>query len=153
METIEISKKRPGIVIFAAILNFVSCGIFLLGAVLALLAALFGNVLGFFDFLSHQVDQYAATPNYTYGLLFLSIILTIVFLLFFLFFILTGFGLLKAKKWAWYVQVTLSVFALAGFFSTAILTFAIPALSLHAIIQLTILILFFRPPVREYFKV
>jgi len=133
-------NRIPGPVIFVAIMNFISVSFLAILSLIAVVALVFGNVMGLYDFVSKQMAQYAPTPNYSYGLTFIFGIALVVCLSFVLFFVLLGIGLLKAKGAAWYVQVALCVLGL----------FAFP---FGTILNGVILFFFFRQPVRSFFKV
>ncbi len=139
-ETIVEPRKTPGIVIFVAILNFLSTGFFFLLSVLSVMVLVFGNIMGAYDFVTRQITQYTQNTNFSLGLNFVFVILLLVSLSFIVFFFLMGIGLLKGSRLAWYFQVALSVLGLMGFpFGT--------------VLNVLILIFFFQSSVREYFKV
>jgi hypothetical protein len=154
MADVQLEKPRtPGVIIFAAILNFISAFVFLAAALVALLAAIFGNVLGIYDLMSRSIAQYAPSPNFSYGLVFLCAIFFLLFLAIGSFFAAVGAGLLKAKKFAWYSQVSLSIFGLVGFLSGSAFSLVLPVLPLSAVLNGVLLVFFFRNRVRDYFKV
>lgn len=135
------SKPRvPGPVILVAVLNFVTT--LTLGAMsmVALAGLIFGNFMGLHDFITREMTQYSATPNFSYGVNF---ILGVVFgfsLMATLFFLFVGIGLLAGKAPAWYIQVAMSVIGV----------FAFPV---GTILNALILFLFFRQSIRDFFKV
>ncbi len=135
------AKKRvPGPVIFTAILDFISVSLLGMVCLFALVALIFGNVLGLYDFVSREMNQYMSAPNYSYGVTFLLGMILAGCLSFVLFFVLLGIGLLKGKKTAWYVQVVLCVLGLLAFpFGTAL--------------NGVLLFLFFGRPIRDFFDV
>ena len=133
-------SKTPGVVIFTAILNFISVASFLFMSSLALLAIIFGNIFGFADFVSQQISHYSSQPNFSYGLTFVFLVILLISLLFMLFFLLIGIGLLKGKTTAWYFQIAMSILGLLGF-------------PIFTILNAIILVSFFGAPVRNYFKV
>lgn len=134
------TPKTPGIVIFVAILNFISVSFLGLFSLFLLVALIFGNVMGVYDLAQQALTQYATTPNFSYGLTFLFAMALAVALAFVSFFILVGIGLLKGKKLAWYFQVAMSVIGLLGF-------------PVGTLLNTVILVLFFQPTVRNFFKV
>ena len=133
-------RKMPVPVIIVAIMNFISVSCLATLSFLSLIVLIFGNVMGIYDIVSRQINHFAPTPNYTYGLTFIFGVLLASCLSFVLFFVLLGAGLLKGNKVAWYVQIALSVFGLFGF-------------PFWTILNAVILFLFFRQPVRDFFKV
>ena len=152
-EILPARKSVPGIVIFAAVLNFISAS--LTGLFLLLLAAafVFGNIAQINQLVSERFSQLSAGTHVTYGLFFILTVAIAVALTFLAFFLIAGFGLLRAKKFAWYLQVTLSVLGLLGFLSGSVLSLMIPAIPLMALVNILILVLFFRAPVRGFFGV
>ena len=132
--------KTPAPVIIVAIMNFISVSFLATLSLISLIVLIFGNVMGIYDVVSRQINHFAPTPNYTYGITFIFGILLAACLCFVLFFVLLGAGLLKGKKAAWYTQIALAVFGL----------FAFP---FGTILNAVIIFLFFRQPVRDFFKV
>ncbi len=138
---VPVAKPRvPGPVIFVAIMDFLSVSFMGMLSLVALIALIFGNVMGLYDLVTSQMDRYMNAPNYSYGITFIFGALLFMCLSFVLFFVLLGIGLLKGKKAAWYTQVVLCVLGL----------FAFP---FGTILNGVILFLFFRQPVRDFFKV
>lgn len=132
--------KTPGIVIFVAILDFISVSFVAVVGLIALMGLVFGNVMGLYDMISSQMSQYTQSPNFTYGFAFILACALLVCSLIAGFFITLGICLLKGKRLAWYFQVAMCVIGLFGFpFGT--------------VVNGVILFLFFRNNVREYFKV
>ena len=132
--------KAPGIVIFTAVLNFISVASFLIVAALSGLAIVFGNILGFADFVSKQISHYSSEPSFSYGLTFVFLTILLVCLLFVAYFLFIGIGLLKGKTIAWYFQIAMSILGLLGF-------------PIFTILNAVILVTFFGAPVRKYFNV
>ncbi|MBI3316298.1 MAG: hypothetical protein HYZ87_04920 [Candidatus Omnitrophica bacterium] len=132
--------KKPGIVLFAAILNFISAAFMLLVSAVAATVLIFGNAVGFYDFAVRQVTQWQAGAPALLGLNVIFGILLGVSAGFMVFYMVIGVGLLKGKKIAWYFQIVLSLFGLLGF-------------PLATVLNLVILIFFFRSSVRDFFKV
>ena len=50
-DSVNEKPRKPGAVIFTAILNFITAALFLAAALLALVGGIFGNVMGIYDFL------------------------------------------------------------------------------------------------------
>jgi len=134
------TQRTPGIVVFVAILNFISASFSALGMVLALLGLAFGNALGLADALSRQLTEIQTRTNVVYGINFVFIIIFLISLSFFVFFLSIGLGLLKGKKFAWFTQVAASVLGLIGF-------------PIWTVLNGIILYCFFQPRVRDWFKV
>lgn len=139
-ETINQTSKTPGIVIFVAILNFISAAAFLGLSVLWAVALIFGNVIGIYDTVTQRISQFYQSPNYALGFNFVFGVLLCICLVFAVFFFWEGLGLLKRNKIAWYIQIALSVIGLMG-------------IPIGTILNAIILIFFFQSSVREHFKV
>ena len=134
------TSRTPGIVIFVAILNFISTAVCMLFAVLSLIGLLFGGTFGITDYLTKQINQYGAPPNLSLGMNLLFVLFFLVALTFLLSFLSLGIGLLKGRRLAWYFQVAMCALGLFGF-------------PVGTIINTVILVLFFQPAIRDYFKV
>ena len=134
------TDPKPGIVIFVAMLNFISVAFFLFLSILSLSALVFGNVLGIYDWVTRTLAQAAPWPNFSYGLTFIFGVAMVVCLCFLFFFLWIGIGLLKGKKLAWYLQIAMSILGVVGF-------------PVGTVLNVLILVFFFRPSVRNYFKV
>ena len=133
-------KRVPGPVIFVAILDFLSVSFMGLLSAIALVALIFGNVMGLYDFATREMNQYMPSPNYSYGLTFLFGVILAICLSFVFFFVFLGIALLKGKKAAWYVQVVMLVLGL----------FAFP---FGTILNGVLLFFFFGRPIRDFFDV
>lgn len=134
------TQKTPGMVIFVSVLNFITAGFAFLGMLISMVILIFGNVLGAADYVARQVSQMEAQANLSYGVNFIFISVFLAALLVFALFMAIGIGLLKGKKFAWFVQVAFSILGLLGF-------------PFYTILNGVILFFFFRPRVRDYFKV
>jgi hypothetical protein len=143
--------KKPGIVIFIAILQFFSSSLFFLLSLFSVLALVFGAAWGIDDYVSKQVAQHSPNPNFSYGVTVIFGIAASIFLALMVFFFCLGIGLLKGKKFAWYLQVAVSIF---GLLMTP-LTFLwnVFTLPIGAVLNVVILVFFFQPRVRDFFKV
>lgn len=134
------TSRTPGIVIFVAILNFLSA-LFAFGLLLFSTALMvFGNFIGIYEFLTKQLTQFSTQTNISLGLNVLFGLMFASSLLFLVFYLFIGIGLLKGRKIAWFVQVAFSVMGLLGF-------------PLGTILNTVILVLFFQAPVRDFFKI
>src|SRR5689334_14601393 len=111
LETVSNVQKRPGVVIFVSILQFFSASLFLSLSLLSALAIVFGAAWGVDKYVTQQMTHYAPNPNFTYGLTVFFSVLSGTFFLLALFFMFLGIGLFRGKKYAWYVQVFMSVLA------------------------------------------
>ncbi len=148
----EQKPKKPGIVIFVAILHFFSSALFVFLSLFALLAIFFGAAWGIDDYFSRQMTQMAPAANFSYGVTLIFGVALAVFVIFASFFIALGVGLLKGKKFAWYVQVAFSMLGLLGLplgFTSA----ALMVLPLGAVFNIIVLVLFFQPRIRAHFGV
>ncbi len=144
-------KKKPGIVILIAILQFFSAAFFLLLGLFSVLALVFGARWGIDDYVSKQVAHYSPNANFSYGVTVIFGAATGLFVALMTFFLVLGIGLLRGKKFAWYLQVAVSIFGLL----TVPLTLPWGILTLHlgTILNVLILVFFFQPSTREFFKV
>ena len=144
MENQEPLPRTPGIVILAAIINFVSGGFVLMGTVLfSVIFFLFGQWWLWASRSSQaEIPEWVASLNAAGPLFALGIFLAGFFLMVLMAAIplWTGVGLLQRKRFAWYAQVVQSVFGLFFF-------------PLGTVINCAALILFFRPNIREHFGV
>lgn len=137
-ENTAIKPRVPGIVIFTAILNFVTASMFSFVTLLCVLVVAFGNIMGLYERVSQEFSQYTSTAQI--GVTFLFGISAAISFFIAVFFIAIGVGLLKGKKIAWFFQLALSVMGLLAFpFGT--------------VLNGIILVFFFQQPVRDYFKV
>ena len=132
-------SKTPGIVIFVAVLNFLTAGLLLLSASVSLVVLIFGNVMGAYDFAQRQISQYYPNPGFNLGLNLLFALFLFLSVVFLSFFVFVAAGLLKAKRICWYLQIALCVMGI----------FAFP---FGTVLNLVILIFFFQQNVRDYFK-
>ena len=129
--------KTPGMVIFTAVLNFLSAAFFLFWFLVSLFVLIFRNFMGVYDFIARE---YPRMMSLSFGLTFLFGIVFVAGLFFFLFFLAVGIGLLKGEKIAWYFQIALSIAGLIIF-------------PVGTALNAAILIFFFQAPIRDYFKV
>ena len=138
-DTTESATKTPGIVIFVAILNFLTTAVFFLLAAISVMGLLFGNIFGIYEYMTQRLSQYShANPSVGLSLLFIIFLaVSVTFLFCFLF---LGIGLLKGRRLAWYFQIALSVLGLLSF-------------PVGTLVNAVILVLFFQAPTRDYFKV
>lgn len=150
-EVLSETPKKPGIVIFIAIMQFFSATLFFLLGLFSVLALAFGASWGIDDYVSKQVAQYSPTANFSYGVTVIFGVMAALFLALMVFFLILGIGLLKGKKFAWYLQVAVSIFGLL----TVPLAFLwnIFTLPIGAVLNVVILVFFFQPRVRGFFKV
>lgn len=132
--------KAPGIVIFVAILNFITAAFLFLLAGLCLAVLIFGNILSLYEFVSKQITQVSGQATLGVGLNVIFGTALIFGLAFALFYLFVGLGLLKGRKLAWYFQVALSAIGLLGF-------------PLGTILNGLILVFFFLPNTRAYFRI
>jgi hypothetical protein len=142
---------KPAIVIIAAILNFLSTVTFLALAAFSALAIVYGAVWGLDEVVSRQMSQFAPSPNYSYGLAAVFGVATAVLLAFAVFFLVIGVGLLRGRKYGWYLQVAMSILGLVslplGFVTGAL------ALPIGALLNIVILVMFFQARVRAHFGI
>ena len=134
------SPRTPGIVIFVAVLNFISMAFFFFLSILSLIVLIFGNVMGIYDFITKQITAYSPQVNLSVGFNVFFILMLVFGVIFLVFYLLVGLGLLRGKKYAWYFQVTLSVVGLLAF-------------PIGTILNAVILIFFFQSGIRGYFKI
>ncbi|GEM_PF-980936 len=134
------APKIPGIVIFVAVLNFISMAFFFFLSTLSLIVLVFGNVMGIYDFITKKITAYRPQINVSIGFNVFFILALVFGIIFFVFYLVEGIGLLRGKKYAWYFQVALSVLGLLGF-------------PIGTVLNAVILIFFFQSSIRGYFKV
>ncbi len=145
------TPRKPGVVIFVAILNFFSVALFFALSAFMALAIVFGAAWGVDTYVSQQMSQYAPNPNFSYGLTWVFGLGAAVCLGIALFFLSIAVGLLAGKKYAWYLQVAMSTLSLLGL-PLSLLTAAF-VLPLGAVLNIVILVFFFQHRVRDHFKV
>ena len=139
-EVINEPQKKPGIVIFIAILNFFSSMAWLIGAALFTVLLIFGNAVGFYQTITNQLQERLSSQNLTIGLNAVFSFFLILSLFFAGFHLLIGIGLLKGKGAAWYVQIVTAIMGLI-------------LIPYGTVVSIVILIFFFQSNVRNYFKV
>ena len=139
-EALKEAPKIPGIVIFVAVLNFISMAFFFFLSTLSLIVLVFGNVMGIYDFITKKITAYRPQINVSIGFNVFFILALVFGIIFFVFYLVEGIGLLRGKKYAWYFQVALSVLGLLGF-------------PIGTVLNAVILIFFFQSSIRGYFKV
>ena len=133
--------RKPGVVVFAAVLNFIAAFFGFLFAVAAFAGVLFGNAMGLAEKINQQLSEYSVpSVDLSSGLVIFFALLFLLCLAMGIGSFFVGRGLLKGKKWAWYAQVASSVIGLLGF-------------PFWTLMNAAILVFFFRNPVRDYFKV
>ena len=148
-----VTGKRPGMVIFVAILHFLTVAFFSFLSFICIAAMLFGAALGTDNYFTQQVSRFSP-PNSSHGLTIVLGMALFVLLCFVAFFLTLAVGLLKGKKFAWYQQVAFSTFSLlAPPLAPLFFLWALPVLPVGFILNIVILIFFFRPRLRGYFKV
>ena len=127
-------------VIFVAILNFITAafGVLIMG--IALIGVIFGNIVGIAEYLSRQMTEYSQSVNLSVGISVLFWTLLLLGALVAVSSVIVGLALLKGRRWAWYVQIASSVLGLLGF-------------PYWTVLNGLILLFFFGRPIREYFKV
>ena len=112
---------------------------------------MYGAVWGVDDYVSKQVAQYAPNPNFSFGVTMIFGFAAAAFFSLMTFFLVLGIGLLKGKKFAWYLQVAVSILGLLSVPLT--LLWSVFTLPFGAILNIIILVFFFQPRVRDFFKV
>ena len=152
MSEIEAGQTRkPGVVIFVAILNFFSCSVFFVMSAFLGLAVIFGAAWGMDQYVSQRMSHYAPNPNFSYGVAWMFGLAAAVTLAMGIFFLCIGLGLLNRKKFAWYLQIAMSMLGLLSLplgFVTGL--FMLP---LGTLINIIILVFFFQPRTRDHFGV
>ena len=143
------TDKKPGIVIFVSILHWLSVALFGLLSFFCLAALLFSHTLNLDRYFMDRISQ-ISPPSFSYGPVFVLAVLLFLLLCFTSFFLALAIGLLKGKKFAWYMQVAFSTLGLLGL-PLGFLGI-LPLLPLAAL-NIVILVFFFSSRVREHFKV
>ncbi len=139
-DPISLESRKPGIVLFVAVLNFISAAMMSALFLFSLLGLFFGSALSVMETVSRRLSEVAASANLSFGVTFIFAVLFFISASFLIFFIWVGVGLLKANKAAWYVQIALSILGLLS-------------IPFGTVINTVILVFFFQRPVRDYFKV
>ena len=139
-ETASPAVKKPGIVIFVAILNFVSAAFWLLGVLFSILFLSLGQAIDLFQRTMTQLNQTLTSAGLSIGLTVVCTAVMAYCAAFAIFHALLGLGLLKGNKVSWYLQLVSS-------------TFGLLFLPYGTILSVIILIFFFQAPVRDYFHV
>ncbi len=139
----SLGKKRPGIVLFVAVLNFIVAFFAACWFGICAVALLLGSAMGIYQAVMNEVSQRMPsmnTANFGVGLNFIFGFFLSMSLVTLVLAIWIGLSLLKGKKFAWYVQVAFSVLGLFGF-------------PIGTILNAVILLFFFQHSTRDYFKV
>ena len=141
-EIITETPKKPWIVVLLAVIDFIFAFFLALGIVGLIAIFVLGNEAMIAEKIQQQVR--GTLPQANIAVSFVKAILT--FAVAFCAALLTadlfaGIGLLKAKKWGWYLQITLCVIGLVSFFPFGL------------IVNPVFLFFLFQRPVRDYFKV
>lgn len=140
-DTINIpAGKTPGIGLFCAILNFIWAAMLFVGAFGTGLAIVVGSVAGFYNTIHDRMARMGSDVVLTMSANALVGMLFMLCLLGGLVFLMTGIGLVRGKRYAFFMQIVLSVLGLFGF-------------PIWTIINLAVIYAFFRPNVREFYKV
>ena len=139
-EILNESQKKPGIVIFVSILNFFSAALWFFGSIFFIMALIFGNAISFYQKITSQLQERLMTQNLSFGLNAVLSFFFVFSLCFAVYHLLLGIGLQKGKGAAWYVQIVTAIIGLI-------------LIPYGTVISLVILIFFFQPNVRNYFKV
>ena len=139
VEAIPPAVKKPGVVIFVAILNFVSVAFWLAGTLFSILFLSLGQAVDLFQRTVTQLNQTLTSAGLSIGLTLVCAVVMFVCAVFALFHALLAVGLLKGHKAAWYLQLVSS-------------TFGLLFLPYGTVLSVVILIFFFRAPVRDFFK-
>ena len=140
-ESIIPEIRKPGIVLFAAVLNFISASMMSALCFFSLLGIIFGSALGVTEAMSKRISDYAASTHVSFGINIIFVILFIFGLFFTGFYVWQGLALLKGNKAAWFIQIALSVLGLLW----------LPPFG--TILSIVILVFFFQNRVRDHFKV
>lgn len=129
--------RKPGVVIFAAVINFITATLWIGLTILLALGMILGNAVGLLADAAGALSAQAAalTTVGGYAVLFTLLCLTMTMAACFVF---VGIGLLRGSRIAWYLQIVFSVIGLLGF-------------PVHTILNACLLVLLFRPATREYF--
>ena len=139
-DVVNESAKKPGIVIFVSILNFFSAALWFLGAAFFTTALVFGNAVSFYQKITSQLQERLVTENLSIGLNAVLVFFLVFSLCLAVYHLFLGIGLQKGKGAAWYVQIVTAIIGLI-------------LIPYGTIVSLVILIFFFQPNVRSFFKV
>ena len=119
--------RKPGIVIFAAIINFIS----------ALLLLMMGVLIFLLATAALMVSKTTLNIGIAYALFIVGVLILFTFVAGS---ILLGMELLKGKGWAWYGQIVASILGLLLF-------------PIGTLINAAIIALFLKGETRDFFKV
>ena len=136
-DTLLIKPRKPGIVIFVSVLNFISAAFCAAAFIFSIIALLFGSSMNLQRTIT---EQYPQVTDLSFGFTFLFLLIFVFSAFLLAFFLFIAIGLLKGNKIAWYLQIIMSVAGLLGF-------------PMGTVVNLVILIFFFQPPIRNYYKV
>ncbi len=139
-EAIQPVNRKPGIVIFVAILNFISSVFWFLGVLLGAFFLAFGQAVDLFQRTVTQINQTFTSAGVTMGMTVVSAVVLVTCLVFSIFHLFVAVGLLGGRRLAWYFQLVSC-------------TFGLLFLPYGTILSAVILIFFFQSSVRDYFKV
>ena len=135
----ERPTSRPGIVIFVAVLNFLSSLFYFAAAVLIILIVLFGKVLALQDAFIDRMQRSIPEIHWSLGFHMVILVVIMVVLIMGIIHLFMGIGLMKGNALAWYFQIAISVIGLA-------------VAPLGTVLSVVIIIFFFQEPTRRYFK-
>ena len=155
VETVVEPPRTPGIVIFAAVLNFASAAAWFAGVLFSVLFLLLGNAVEvtqkFLTELKRVYINVSTQVHWTtnqpvtdadYAALFNSVfvVMALFCLAFVLYHVTTGVGLLRARRYGWFMQLVSAVIGLAFF-------------PYGTVLSIVIFVTFFQSAVRDFFKV
>ncbi len=134
------APSRPGIVLFVAVLNFLTGAASLFASFVMTMALALGNLVGLRQYaadravtVAPQID-WAIVLNLTFGFFAATAFVVGVA------YILLGVGQLRGRSSSWYFQIAMSVVGLLF-------------VPIGTVINTFILVFFFQPPTRTYFGV
>lgn len=138
-EAVNISPRKPTVVVVVAILQFLSAAALLLVSLFSILGLIFGASWNMDQMVGKMMAEYGASPNMSFGVTVFFAFMLVVCLILAVLFLLLGMGLLKGSKVSWYIQIALSILGLLAFpFGT--------------IVNGVILFFFFKREIRDYYR-
>ncbi len=138
-EAVNISPRKPTVVVVVAILQFLSAATFFLISLFSILGLIFGASWNMDQMVGKMMTQYTTDPNMSFGVTVFFGVLLVICLITAILFLLLGIGLLKGSKVSWYLQIALSILGLLAF-------------PLGTIINGVVLYFFFRRDIRDFYR-
>ncbi len=138
-QAVNVSSRKPTIVVVVAILQFLSAATFALISLFSILGLIFGASWNMDQMVGKMMTEYGANPNMSFGVTVFFGVMLVICLIMAVLFLLLGLGLLKGSKASWYIQIALSILGLLAF-------------PLGTIVNGVILFFFFKREIRDFYR-